>query len=1163
MAAESIYGTANPQTPRAARLPAGLGTQLMNLARHLKDIADLNDADRAALQRLARAWTEHPRPVLFAGAGLSAFHTRPKVGLSVRALRWVDIAERWRVDFEREGVKNLPLDPLRLAQLYEQAFGRSQLLDTLEAAIPEDFLELEPTYREIASIPWGAIVTTNYDAFLERAFEGTQLRLLRMIRDPDLTRRRSLTEIPLIKMHGEFAHRDLIIITEDDYNGYRRSRPGLATKVDQLLIEHPILFLGFSLDDPNVSRILNWVRATVGTLQLPSVSIVHSAPSRPECELWASRGIRLVCCPHSLRLADLLAAFDREREAPARDERSTDQVAQDLARHLLEAIAGSARAGWEEEATDCLRKLLDHADAGHRHASAKALSKVHADDWSPIIGSLTHRDLTRWMRLLAEVQPFFRYKNDPHGGASVVIQAGLLAFGDLSDEERAELAIAWTRKVADDANIPLLRSLLASMRELRERDLPATVRASLDIEVRELLFLIGDENELRRELAVPAGEDPYALCRRAADLLLLGETSSARSWYARARDRARTGDEAYAALRGLWACEGWKGDAGSESERIPEVQRPSSQRVWKLRETAGEEALDKAVYAIKHLEQFIREARALGWPTSAHLRHTGPLESAATTIARIQLDAGGPDNVRGAVAWLLRLGLFDKDSLTDDQFDTLVSRPGNLAAIRLWLGRSPAGIRGQQSHALFRIRSLDLLTDAEIDATVQTLIIEPLGVTAKTSVDSAALERWALLAAEAQRMPMQTALRIADTLPRVLALPGFRVAECLEVVQPGLWPLPEALWRDRPELRSLVESLLKKCIGPDALAVWPERQAVLGTVGRLANARLLSASDRNAFQTALDAFLTRRLPEDDRLSATFSAVDVLLDLGVRKQAVAPRLAAFLDAGFTRVVNSTLLGHWCWAVRELGPFMGRKLVNALYEHVLHAASNTLANRERSPLPMPDFAWLIALALGTLADAADQPRRARALAAIDALGQRHPEALPALLKVKGVPPSVLVGAEDRIAHAAYSSRDEQGRRAATQAVVAWCELKAEAGAEASDRMWELFIATVAVNPPSSDRARGHLGWFANGGHIPERYRERVAELVLAGTAEGQPSIVRARSTAVLRSVARGTRHQGAARVRLRELLRAPVALIRRAAERALSPERRVRATRASRR
>src|SRR5258708_17078560 len=132
--------------------------------------------------------------------------------MKARAVGWLELAEIWRKEFEREGVKSLPTDPLRLAQLYEQAFERSRLLDTLELAVPENELEIGPAYRQIASIPWGAIVTTNYDSFLERAFHGTQLSFHRVTRDPDITRRRSASDILLIKMHGDFSHRDLTVI---------------------------------------------------------------------------------------------------------------------------------------------------------------------------------------------------------------------------------------------------------------------------------------------------------------------------------------------------------------------------------------------------------------------------------------------------------------------------------------------------------------------------------------------------------------------------------------------------------------------------------------------------------------------------------------------------------------------------------------------------------------------------------------------------------------------------------------------------------------------------------------------------------------------------------------------------------------------------------------
>jgi hypothetical protein len=194
-------------------------------------------------------------------------------------------------------------------------------------------------------------------------------------------------------MHGDFAHRDLIVITEDDYNDYRSTRPAIATKVDQLLLEHPVLFVGFSLDDPNVSRILNWVRSTVGTLQLPSVSLVHSPPSRPECELWASRGIRLVHCPASVPLAELLEVLEHERQGRPGDAEPEDDTTKCLVSRLKDTLA-STSTDRVAKARDIMLQILSRADSGKRSVIARAIANVQANDWGPILEALSHHELT-------------------------------------------------------------------------------------------------------------------------------------------------------------------------------------------------------------------------------------------------------------------------------------------------------------------------------------------------------------------------------------------------------------------------------------------------------------------------------------------------------------------------------------------------------------------------------------------------------------------------------------------------------------------------------------------------------------------------------------------------------------------------------------------------
>src|SRR5262249_31253629 len=136
----------------------------------------------------------------------------------------------------------------------------------------------------------------------------------KVVWDVDLTRRRPTGTLLLVKMHGDLHDRNSIVLTEEDYRCYEQGRPGVALKVKQLLLEHPSLFVGFSLSDPNVAAIEGWIRDTTGQLKLPSVVLVHSEPLIAERDMWARRGIKLVHVRHSETLERVFDALHGERE---------------------------------------------------------------------------------------------------------------------------------------------------------------------------------------------------------------------------------------------------------------------------------------------------------------------------------------------------------------------------------------------------------------------------------------------------------------------------------------------------------------------------------------------------------------------------------------------------------------------------------------------------------------------------------------------------------------------------------------------------------------------------------------------------------------------------------------------------------------------------------
>ena len=101
------------------------------------------------------------------------------------------------------------------------------------------------------------IVTTNWDDFLESLFPddkvyvGQEALLFSQIQ--------GIKEI--YKIHGSAEEPISLIVTQLDYDQYRNTNPYLASKLLTFFVEHPIVFLGYSLSDSNILNILHSVLA--------------------------------------------------------------------------------------------------------------------------------------------------------------------------------------------------------------------------------------------------------------------------------------------------------------------------------------------------------------------------------------------------------------------------------------------------------------------------------------------------------------------------------------------------------------------------------------------------------------------------------------------------------------------------------------------------------------------------------------------------------------------------------------------------------------------------------------------------------------------------------------------------------------------------------------
>ncbi len=195
---------------------------------------------------------ERRTAALFVGAGLSMAANFPDWRRLLRPF-----AEDVGLDIQRE--QDLPAvaqfyvnhnagNRGRLAQVIRNEFRRS-------ADVPEN-------HRLLARLPFEHIWTTNYDELLERAWELHGQRLDVKARTLDLTTVDPEADAVLYKMHGTAGNPDDIVLTQDDYALYAKSRPGFLQILGSDLVTRTFLFLGVSFTDPNLNYLLSLLRST-------------------------------------------------------------------------------------------------------------------------------------------------------------------------------------------------------------------------------------------------------------------------------------------------------------------------------------------------------------------------------------------------------------------------------------------------------------------------------------------------------------------------------------------------------------------------------------------------------------------------------------------------------------------------------------------------------------------------------------------------------------------------------------------------------------------------------------------------------------------------------------------------------------------------------------
>lgn len=96
------------------------------------------------------------------------------------------------------------------------------------------------------------VITTNYDDLVDRLFPSYQ----RYARQEDLLFGQLTGVGEIFKIHGSVEDPDSLVLTDRDYQRFEERKAYLTAKIMTIFGEYPVIFLGYSLNDPDVLGII-------------------------------------------------------------------------------------------------------------------------------------------------------------------------------------------------------------------------------------------------------------------------------------------------------------------------------------------------------------------------------------------------------------------------------------------------------------------------------------------------------------------------------------------------------------------------------------------------------------------------------------------------------------------------------------------------------------------------------------------------------------------------------------------------------------------------------------------------------------------------------------------------------------------------------------------
>jgi len=179
------------------------------------------------------------------------------------------------------------------------------------------------THRPIVDTPWKCIVTTNFDTLLEDSYaRWSEHGVPRTPTGTQLMHHGTLLldgGFFILKAHGTLEDESSMVFTSEDYRRITHANPAFNQMLSAILLSSCVLFVGYSLSDPNFLLLLEEQLSTFGA-EVPRRYILMEAVGKAAEELlWRTARVRVLAYPKGQHqvVAQFLATLARSAQESA------------------------------------------------------------------------------------------------------------------------------------------------------------------------------------------------------------------------------------------------------------------------------------------------------------------------------------------------------------------------------------------------------------------------------------------------------------------------------------------------------------------------------------------------------------------------------------------------------------------------------------------------------------------------------------------------------------------------------------------------------------------------------------------------------------------------------------------------------------------------------